>query len=79
LTIEGGTAAAGMIGTIEMSTNAKIVPGLCNVWQKDGEREFGLGHGIPSASRFTITAEISAATSTVTVDYSCQRQNDGSP
>jgi hypothetical protein len=73
LTIEGGTAAAGTICTIEFSTNARIVPGLCNVWQKGGEREFGLGHGIPSASGFTITADISVEASTVTVDYSCQQ------
>ena len=39
------------------------------ITQNGGTTRFGLGHGIPSATNFTITAAVSVAASTVNVDY----------
>jgi lysophospholipase L1-like esterase len=72
LTIVGGTATTGTIATLNFSATLTAAPGLCIVTQAGGASLFGIGHGTPATTGFTITAGVSVATSTVTVDYSCQ-------
>ena len=72
LTIVGGTATTGTIATVNFSATLAAAPGLCNVIQQGGAALFGVGHGTPSTTAFTITAGITVAASTVTVDYICQ-------
>jgi hypothetical protein len=71
LTIVGGTATTGTIATVNFSATLSSAPGLCMVTQTGGATLFGIGHGVPSTTSFTITAGISVATATVTVDYNC--------
>ena len=72
LTIVGGTATTGTIATISFSTTLGAAPGLCIVTQNGGATNFGIGHGTPGTSSFTITSAVSVASSTLTVDYFCQ-------
>jgi hypothetical protein len=72
LTIVGGVATTGTIATLNFSTTLSAAPGLCIVTQNGGAALFGIGHGVPGTASFTITAGISVAASTVTVDYTCQ-------
>jgi hypothetical protein len=71
LTIVGGTATTGTIATVNFSTALSSAPGLCLVTQEGGATLFGIGHGTPSTSGFTVIAGVSVAASTVTVDYYC--------
>jgi hypothetical protein len=71
LTIVGGTATTGTIATVNFSATLGAAPGNCMVAQEGGATLFGIGHGLPSTSSFTITAGISVAASTLTVDYLC--------
>jgi hypothetical protein len=71
LTIVGGTATTGTIATLNFSATLATAPGLCTVTQEGGTTLFGIGHGVPSTSSFTITAGVSVAASTLTVDYTC--------
>jgi len=72
LTIVGGTATTGTIATVNFSATLASAPGLCIVTQNGGATLFGLGHGTPSTTAFTVTAGITVSASTVTVDYQCQ-------
>ena len=71
LTIVGGTATTGTIATVNFSTTLSTAPGLCIVTQEGGASVFGIGHGVPSTTAFTITASVSVASSTIAVDYYC--------
>lgn len=72
LTIVGGTATTGTIATINWSATQATAFGNCIVTQNGGTAFFGIGHGQPSTASMTITAGVSVASSTVTVDYLCQ-------
>jgi len=72
LTIVGGTATTGTIATVNFSATLSAAPGLCIVTQEGGATLFGIGHGTPSTSSFTITAGVSVAASTLAVDYICR-------
>lgn len=71
LTIVGGTATTGTIATVNFSATLSAAPGLCLVTQEGGASVFGIGHGVPSTTSFTITSSVSVAASTVTIDYQC--------
>jgi hypothetical protein len=71
LTIVGGTATTGTIATLNFSTTLSAAPGLCQATQNGGTATYGIGHGVPSTSSFTITAGISVLSTTVNVDYEC--------
>jgi hypothetical protein len=71
LTIVGGTATTGTIATVNFSATLSAAPGLCLVTQEGGASVFGVGHGVPSTTSFTITSSVSVAASTVTIDYQC--------
>jgi hypothetical protein len=70
ITIVGGTATTGTICTVNFAGPLSPVPGFVQVTQNGGATNFGLGHGIPSASVFTVTAAVTVFGHTVTVDYS---------
>jgi hypothetical protein len=72
LTIVGGTATTGTIATVNFSATLSAAPGLCIVTQEGGATLFGIGHGTPSTSSFTITSGVSVAASTLAVDYICR-------
>jgi hypothetical protein len=71
LTIVGGTATTGTIATVNFSAALAAAPGNCIVTQNGGATAFGLGHGQPTNSGFTITSAASVASATVTADYLC--------
>jgi hypothetical protein len=71
LTIVGGTATTGTICTVNFSATLAAAPGMCLVTQNGGAVLFSIGHGTPSTTSFTITAGISVASATATVDYHC--------
>lgn len=73
ITIMNNTATTGTIATVNFSAALSTAPGNCVVNQNGGAVMFGLGHGVPSTTAFTITAGITfTALGTVSVDYSCQ-------
>lgn len=72
LTIVGGTATTGTIATVNFSATLSSAPGMCVVTQNGGGSLFDIGHGLPSTASFTVTAGITVATATLTVDYVCQ-------
>jgi len=69
LTIVGGTATTGTICTVNYSATLGTAPGYGEATQNGGATLFGVGHGAPSTTAMTISAGISVATSTLTVDY----------
>jgi hypothetical protein len=71
LTIVGGTATTGTIGTLNFSTTLGTAPGWCSVIMDGGSGFLGLGHGVPSTTGFTITAGIAVTGVTLTADYQC--------
>jgi hypothetical protein len=71
LTIVGGTATTGTIATVNFSTTLPAAPGLCMVSQEGGTSHYGIAHGTPSTSSFTITSAVSVSGVTLTVDYVC--------
>lgn len=71
LTLVGGSATTGTIATLDFSTTLSVAPGLCMVTQVGGATSYGLGHGVPVGTSFTITAANSVSSATVTMDYSC--------
>jgi hypothetical protein len=70
LTIVGGTATTGTIATVSFSTTLAAAP-MCFASQNGGVSLFGIGNGAASSSSFTITAGVTVASSTLTVNYFC--------
>lgn len=68
LTLVGGTATTGTIATVTFSAALAGAP-FCTVTQNGGVNN--LGHGTPSTTAFTISAGVTVASSTVTIDYDC--------
>ena len=71
VTIVGGTTTTGTIATVNYSAISPA-PRSCMVSQDGGTTWFSLGHGIPSTTAFTITAAVSVAASTFSLDYQCK-------
>jgi hypothetical protein len=69
LAIVGGTATTGTICTVNFSATLGTAPGYGEVTQNGGATLFGVGHGAPATTGMTISAGISVAASTLTVDY----------
>jgi hypothetical protein len=70
LTIVGGTATTGTIATVSFSTTLAVAP-MCFASQNGGVSLFGIGNGAATSSSFTITAGVTVASSTITVNYLC--------
>jgi len=45
----------------------------CRVVQNGGVATYGIGHSVATATGLTITAGISVAATTVTIDYDCSQ------
>lgn len=69
--VAGSSASTGTICTVDFSATLSGAPGLCKVSQNGGSSNYSIGHGTASTTGFTITAGISVASATVTVDYEC--------
>jgi hypothetical protein len=41
------------------------------VTQEGGVSAFGIGHGVPSTSGFTVTSAVNLVAGTVAIDYNC--------
>lgn len=68
-TIVGGTATTGTIATLSWATTTTAY--VCQVMQNGGASFYGIGHGVATATGMTITAGVTVASATVTVDYEC--------
>lgn len=71
ITIVGGTATTGTIATVNYSLISPA-PRSCQVTMDGGATFFGIGHGTPGTTSFTITSAVSIATATFSVDYQCK-------
>jgi hypothetical protein len=70
MTIAGGAATTGTIVTVSYPAVA-VAPRACMV-AMNGAGAFGIGHGTPTTTGFTITTASSVAGVTFNVDYSCE-------
>jgi hypothetical protein len=76
-----GCSSASNVNSVSTSgvgtgLQANLTAGLsaapnCHVDQNGGTTFYGLGHGTPTSTGFTITAGVSVASATIYVDYSC--------
>ena len=71
LTLVGGSGTTGVIATVNFSATLGTAP-FCTVNQQGGTTSFGLSHSLPSTSSFTISAAVTVASATLTIDYQCQ-------
>ena len=71
VTVVGGTGTTGTIVTVNYSLISPA-PRSCQVSMDGGTTAFGLGHGIPGTTSFTITAAVSIIGATFSLDYQCK-------
>jgi hypothetical protein len=67
--VTNGSFTTGLMCTVNFSATLGSLPSTVQVEQSGGATRYGLSHSLANATNFTISAAVTAATATVTVDY----------
>ena len=70
--IVGGTATTGTIATVNYPA-LTVAPTSCTVSVDGGSTFFGVGHGTPTTTSFTITSAVTVSGATIDIDWICKQ------